>query len=117
MTTENKNNENTKLFKYVFLAACFFTFLLIYFVLWPERMFAEEVKNKWNDLKSKSEAHKVIVTSYRDCRKVTFGGSPSECQMTALNYGKARGFKNSQLIFNEIVSLSDEIKFQNSKRN
>jgi hypothetical protein len=99
-------------FKYVFLVVCFLFLLLVHFVLWPMNTFSNEAAQKWKDLGAKSNAHRVMVASYLDCRSHAFGESPSGCQLLALNYGKARLFSDSQLIFSEIVVLSDEIALQ-----
>ena len=92
---------------YSIVLAC--TLFWFYFVDHPEQVFRESVAQEWNDLRAKSEAHGVIVTSYLNCRIKRYRGSQSECQMLALNYGKAIGFDNYRIIFNEIVDLSGVI--------
>jgi hypothetical protein len=106
-------NEKKELCKFFAIGAMVFSlvaFLVINFSILPEQRFSEEAQVKWNQLKLKSEAHNIMITSYRECRNKIPQGTISECQMLSLNYGKVRGYENSKIIFNEIITLSDEIK-------
>jgi hypothetical protein len=108
MDSEKKSDtfDGAKVIKGIFLISMIMTIIFVYFVAIPLKENKEIVTKKWNDLISKSESHKEIVTAYLECVKKPFGSSRSECQLVALNYGKARGFDNSQVVFNEIVDLS-----------
>lgn len=114
--TLNKTMESYKTFKWALLFSVLLSAIVGLF-LYSAKVESDALTKRWTDLKSKSEAHDVIISSYRDCRERVFGGSPGECQMTALNYGKARGFESSQVVFNEIVNLSGQIALEISQGN
>lgn len=107
MDSEKKSDtfDGAKVIKGCFLFSLIMTIIFVYFVAIPMGEHKKIVTKKWNDLSSKSESHKEIVTAYLECVNKPFGGSRSECQLVALNYGKARGFDNSQAVFNEMVGL------------
>jgi hypothetical protein len=86
---------------------CFAIFTLVYNQI--------EGSSQWNELKKISGAHNAMTTAYTECRNKVFEeASPSECQLFVLNYGKARGFENAQAVFDDIVSLSNQLASEHS---
>ncbi len=68
------------------------------------------IKTKFNELKNKSEAHREIVTAYRECRDLT-SNTRSDCKINAAKYGEFKGYKKeSMTVINDIEILVDHLK-------
>lgn len=65
----------------------------------------------WNELKTRSEAHDVLVSAYRGCRTKLFASSSiEECHLVVKEYAELRGLENElPKVLKDIISTSESM--------
>lgn len=108
-----KNNfetDSTSENKALIIFSAIFTLVLAWaaFRVWS---ISDQTKSAWDELTNISEAHRVLVPAYTNCRNGISGRSEEECQLVVKDYSELKNLKEQlPKVLEDITSLSRAIK-------
>lgn len=104
----NKRNEYQNPFLYVI---CVPIIILMVWGYYNVISLDIEARKDWEKLKEKSEVHRVLIGTYRDCRTALFGKTVEECMLLVKEYGELVGYtKELEIVMKDLKITSMKIK-------